>query len=58
MIRLFRRLRDDRGMTTVEYAVGTIAACAFATVLYKIVTSSGVAAALGHLIRTALAVRL
>ncbi len=29
-------------MTTAEYAVGTVAACAFAGLLLKIVTSSGV----------------
>ena len=31
--------RSDRGMTTAEYAVGTVAACGFAGILYKIVTS-------------------
>jgi len=36
MIRKLRQLvRDDAGMTTAEYAVGTIAAVAFAAVLYK-----------------------
>ncbi len=29
----------DRGMSTAEYAVGTIAACAFAALLFKVVTS-------------------
>ncbi len=29
----------DAGMTTAEYAVGTVAACAFGGVLYKILTS-------------------
>ncbi len=32
----------DEGMTTAEYAVGTVAACGFAGVLYKIVTSTPV----------------
>jgi len=36
---LFKRLRDDRGLTTAEYAVGTLAACGFAGVLFKILTS-------------------
>ena len=27
-------------MTTAEYAVGTVAACGFAGVLYKVVTST------------------
>ncbi|MFD0900233.1 DUF4244 domain-containing protein [Actinomadura sediminis] len=32
----------DAGMSTAEYAVGTIAAAAFAGLLFKIVTSSQV----------------
>ena len=44
----------DAGMTTAEYAVGTIAAVAFATVLYKIVRSDAVSAMLTSIIRTAL----
>jgi hypothetical protein len=51
---LVRRLRQDDGMATAEYAVATVAACAFAAVLYKVVTGDGVAAALGRIIRTAL----
>ncbi len=30
--------RDERGMTTAEYAVGTVAAASFGTVLIKILT--------------------
>jgi hypothetical protein len=30
---------DDAGMTTAEYAVGTVAACGFSGVLYKVITS-------------------
>ena len=30
---------NEAGMTTAEYAVGTVAACGFAGVLYKVVTS-------------------
>lgn len=33
-----RRKRDERGMTTAEYAVGTVAAASFAGVLIKILT--------------------
>ena len=34
------RLRDDeRGMTTAEYAVGTVAACSAGGVLLKVLTS-------------------
>ena len=30
---------SDAGMTTAEYAVGTVAACGFSGVLYKVITS-------------------
>lgn len=33
---------DDAGMTTAEYAVGTVAACGFSGVLYKVITSKQV----------------
>ncbi|MFJ9191362.1 DUF4244 domain-containing protein [Streptomyces globisporus] len=46
--------RSDRGMTTSEYAVGTIAACAFAAVLYKVVNSGPVLSALQSLVEDAL----
>ncbi|MFC9243271.1 DUF4244 domain-containing protein [Streptomyces sp. NPDC057136] len=46
--------RSDRGMTTSEYAVGTIAACGFAAVLYKVVTSGPVLSAMQSLIKDAL----
>src|SRR5690606_6708122 len=36
------RHRGDRGMSTAEYAVGTIAACGFAALLFKVVTSADV----------------
>jgi len=49
-----RKVRADTGMTTSEYAVGTIAACAFAAVLYKAVTSGPVMARLQSLIEDAL----
>lgn len=56
---MLRKLREtyrrDEGMTTAEYAVGLIAAVAFAGVLYKIVTSSAVAAALTTIVKRALA---
>ncbi|MEO6205582.1 MAG: DUF4244 domain-containing protein [Mycobacteriales bacterium] len=29
----------DAGMTTAEYAVGTVAACGFGGILYKVITS-------------------
>ncbi|MFB6711384.1 MULTISPECIES: DUF4244 domain-containing protein [unclassified Streptomyces] len=51
---LVGRVRSDNGMTTSEYAVGTIAACAFAAVLYKVVTSQPVMSALQSLLKDAL----
>ncbi|MEU6017799.1 DUF4244 domain-containing protein [Streptomyces sp. NPDC047515] len=51
---LVGRFRSDSGMTTSEYAVGTIAACAFAAVLYKVVTSQPVMSALQSLLKDAL----
>lgn len=44
----------ETGMTTAEYAVGTLAAVAFAAVFYKVITSSAVGAELQHLIVKAL----
>lgn len=48
------RAAPDAGMSTAEYAVGTIAACGFAAVLYKIVTSGPVRSALTGVIEKAL----
>ena len=44
----------DAGMSTAEYAVGTVAACGFGGVLYKVVTSGTVMSALSSLIHRAL----
>jgi hypothetical protein len=52
--RIRDRLRGDAGMNTAEYAVGTLAAVAFAGVLLKVVTSESVRAALAHLIQRAI----
>ena len=53
---LWRRCRDygDRGMSTAEYAVGTVAAAAFAGLLFKIVTSPEVRRMLLAIIHRAL----
>ncbi|WP_375477436.1 DUF4244 domain-containing protein [uncultured Jatrophihabitans sp.] len=48
------RLALDAGMTTAEYAVGTVAAVAFAVVLYKVVRSPAVSATLSSIVRSAL----
>lgn len=50
------RRRDERGTTTAEYAIGTLAACAFAAVLYKILTSGAVASTLTGIVHRALGV--
>ncbi|MCA2229803.1 DUF4244 domain-containing protein [Nonomuraea sp. NEAU-L178] len=44
----------ERGMSTAEYAVGTIAACAFAALLFKVVNSPEVQEMLSKLIDKAL----
>ncbi|WP_055535026.1 DUF4244 domain-containing protein [Streptomyces graminilatus] len=46
--------RRDAGMVTSEYAVGIIAAVAFAAVLYKVVTSGQVGAELQAIVKKAL----
>ncbi|MFD9789589.1 DUF4244 domain-containing protein [Streptomyces sp. NPDC059070] len=57
MRRVRSGVRGDTGMTTSEYAVGTIAACGFAAVLYKVVTSGAVTSALQSLVERALDVQ-
>jgi hypothetical protein len=42
--------RPDAGMATAEYAVATVAACGFAGVLYKLITSDLVMSLLKALI--------
>jgi hypothetical protein len=51
-----RALRDrvDDGMTTAEYAVGTVAACGFAAILFRIVHSQAVTRLLTDIISRAL----
>lgn len=44
------RRRDERGMTTAEYAVGTIAAAGFAGILIKVLTDESIQALLLQLI--------
>jgi hypothetical protein len=54
--RVLRRIRlsVDAGMSTAEYAVGTVAAVAFAVVLYKVVRSDAVSSALTSIVNKAL----
>lgn len=48
----------DDGMSTAEYAIGTVAAAAFAAVLYSIVTGDSVSSGLTSLVEHALSVSL
>jgi len=52
--KLIARLRDDAGMNTAEYAVGTLAAVAFAGILLKVLTSDRIQAALAAIVSRAL----
>jgi len=45
---------DDAGMSTVEYAIGTIAAAAFGAILYSVVTGDSIVGALTNIINRAL----
>jgi hypothetical protein len=62
MVNMFRVLRgratllavDESGMSTVEYAIGTIAAAAFAAILYAVVTGDSIVTALTNIIVRAL----
>ena len=45
---------DESGMSTVEYAIGTIAAAAFGAILYTVVTGDSVVSALTNIINRAL----
>ena len=51
---LTQQWQSDDGMTTVEYAVGTVVAAAFAAVLYRIVTGDSIVAGLTNLVSSAL----
>ncbi|SOC56296.1 DUF4244 domain-containing protein [Ornithinimicrobium cerasi] len=58
--RTLRQLRSgrDAGMSTAEYAVGTIAACAFAALLLMVIRSGAVEGLVTTVITTALSVSL
>ncbi|WP_116949495.1 DUF4244 domain-containing protein [Jiangella endophytica] len=56
VIRRLGRLRSERGMTTAEYAVGTVAACGFGGILYKLLTSEPVQNLLSGVIEKAFGV--
>lgn len=52
--RLSLLMVDENGMSTVEYAIGTIAAAAFGAILYTVVTGDSVVSALTNIINRAL----
>ncbi len=49
-----RVVSEEEGMSTVEYAIGTIAAAAFGAVLYTVVTGESIPDALTGIIEKAL----
>lgn len=51
-------MADETGMSTVEYAIGTIAAAAFGAVLYNVVTGDSIVGALTNIIGRALSTRV
>lgn len=54
LVRRARAAGRDAGMVTSEYAVGIVAAVAFAAVLYKVVTSGAVSEQLQGIVEKAL----
>ncbi|MCV7063432.1 hypothetical protein AWC26_08730 [Mycobacterium shimoidei] len=52
--RLVLLVVDQAGMSTVEYAIGTIAAAAFGAILYTVVTGDSIVTALTNIITRAL----
>ncbi|MFC9838935.1 DUF4244 domain-containing protein [Rhodococcus sp. NPDC127530] len=52
--RLTMLATDEDGMSTAEYAIGTIAAAAFGAVLYSVVTGDSIVTALTNIIDKAL----
>ena len=47
-------VRNDEGMSTIEYAMGSLAAAALAAALYLVVSSGGVTDAIESIITDAL----
>ena len=57
-VRRARAARRDAGMVTSEYAMGIIAAVAFAVLLYEVITSGQVKSELQAVVKRALSVRM
>ncbi|OBH20074.1 DUF4244 domain-containing protein [Mycolicibacter sinensis] len=53
-LRVLLLASDESGMSTVEYAIGTIAAAAFGAILYTVVTGDSIVSALNRVIGRAL----
>ena len=51
--RMMRLAASDAGMTTAEYAVGTVAACGFGGLLYKLLTNDATLSLLSQVISKA-----
>ncbi|MFE9743944.1 DUF4244 domain-containing protein [Saccharothrix saharensis] len=56
MVAVRRNLLDDRGMSTVEYAIGTLAAAALALLLYSLISGDWVQVLLKALLQRAFTV--
>ncbi len=52
--RLVHLRDDDSGMSTAEYAIGTIAAAAFGALLYTVITGDSILGALTAIVERAL----
>jgi hypothetical protein len=53
MTKYATRRRDERGMTTAEYAVGTVASCGFAGLLIELLKSDWASGLLENVIDNA-----
>ena len=53
-LRMMEAVTDEAGMSTAEYAIGTIAAAAFGAVLYTVVTGDSIVEAITRIIERAL----
>ncbi|AZA12277.1 DUF4244 domain-containing protein [Corynebacterium gerontici] len=52
--RIYKLYTDEEGMSTIEYAMGSLAAAALAAALYLVVSSGSVSDALESIITSAL----
>jgi hypothetical protein len=58
LVRMTTLATDESGMSTVEYAIGTIAAAAFGAILYTVVTGDSIVSALTKIIGRALSTKV